>query len=90
MHRMACIDLPAFPLPLLLMQHSDWRAYAAAVVEDDRANAPILWVNERARKRGVLPGQRYAHALSLAKDLRAGVMPPKAILQSVLIHVFQW
>ena len=35
MDRTACIDLPAFPLQLLLLKHPDWRTHPAAVVEAD-------------------------------------------------------
>jgi protein ImuB len=40
-------------------------------------------VNERARQAGLLPGQRYAAALSLALDLRAGTVPRPVIDQGV-------
>ncbi|MFB3820091.1 MAG: DNA polymerase Y family protein, partial [Candidatus Methylomirabilales bacterium] len=71
MDRLACIDLPAFPLQLLLQDHPEWRGLPAAVVAEDKPQAALLWVNEHARRAGILPGQRYAAALSLALDLRA-------------------
>jgi protein ImuB len=77
--RMACVDLPAFPLQLLLKRHPEWRDLAAAVVDEDRPQGVLLWVNERARAGRVLPGMRYAGALSLARDLRAGVISPAEI-----------
>jgi protein ImuB len=46
-----------------------------AVVADDKPQGLILWVNEKARRSGVLPGLRYAAALSLASTLRAGEVP---------------
>jgi protein ImuB len=70
--RLACVDLPAFPLQLLLRQHSEWVPYPAAVVAEDKPQGLILWVNEKARQLGVLPGLRYAAALSLATGLHAG------------------
>ena len=73
--RLACVDLPAWPLQLLLRRHPDWRGGPAAVVAADDPQAPILWVDEAARGLGVLPGMRYAAALTLAHDLRAGVVP---------------
>lgn len=79
MVRMACVDLPAFPLQLLLQRHPEWRDLAAAVVDEDRPQGVLLWVNERARAGRVLPGMRYAGALSLARDLRAGVISPAEI-----------
>jgi len=70
--RLACVDLPALPLQLLLREHPEWRAGAVAVVAEDRPQAPLLYVNDAARRCGVLPGQRFAAALGLASDLRAG------------------
>ncbi len=74
--RLACVDLPAFPLQLLLRRHPEWRAYPAAVVDEDKPQGLVLWVNEKARQQGVLPGFRYAAAFSLANGLRAGEVSP--------------
>jgi protein ImuB len=70
--RLACVDLPAFPLQLLLRRHPDWLGHPAAVVAEDKPQGLILWVNEAARQQGVLPGLRYVAAFSLASSLRAG------------------
>lgn len=70
--RLACVDLPAFPLQLLLRRHPDWAGHPVAVVAEDKPQGLILWVNEAARACGVLPGLRYAAAFSLAATLRAG------------------
>ncbi len=83
MDRLACVDLPAFPLQLLLRRHPDWVELPAVVVAEDKPQAPILWVNEHARRSGILPGQRYAAALSLARDLRAGVVAESDIARGV-------
>jgi protein ImuB len=80
---MACVDLPAFPLQLLLERHPEWRDRPAAVVDCDKPQGKILWVNERARSFRILPGMRYAAALSLAGDLRAAVVPRKEVERSV-------
>ncbi len=74
MDRLACVDLPALPLQLLLRIHADWVGHPAAVVAEDKPQAPVIWVNEHAREAGVLPGMRYAAALSLARELRAGIV----------------
>jgi len=74
--RLACVDLPALPLQLLLRRHPDWAGHPAAVVAEDKPQGLILWVNESARRQGVLPGLRYAAAFSLASTLRAGEVPP--------------
>jgi protein ImuB len=81
--RLACVDLPAFPLQLLLKRHPDWAARPAAVVAEDKPQSVVLWVNERARQLGVLPGLRYAAALSLAAGLRAGEVERQEIARSV-------
>ncbi|MCP3981000.1 MAG: DNA polymerase Y family protein [bacterium] len=83
MDRMACVDLPAFPLQLLLQDHPDWRDCPAAVVDRDRPQGEILWVNEKARARRVLPGMRYSAGLALARELRAGEISPKRIERAV-------
>jgi protein ImuB len=72
--RTACIDLPAFPLQLLLRKHPDWRSHPAAVVEADTPQGSILWINEKARAAGIRAGMRYAAGLSLAADLRAAAV----------------
>jgi len=70
--RLACVDLPAFPLQLLLRRHPDWAGHPAAVVAEDKPQGLVLWVNDSARQQGVLPGLRYAAAFALASTLRAG------------------
>jgi protein ImuB len=84
MDRMACVDLPALPLQLLLKRHPDWRVRPAAVVDCDKPQGVILWVNERARALRVLPGMRYAAGLALAGDLRATVVPAGEIERAVV------
>lgn len=83
MDRLACVSLPAFPLQLLLRRHPEWAGHPAAVVAEDKPQGLILWVNEKARRAGVLPGLRYAAALSLTPDLRVGVVPPAEIEKKV-------
>ncbi len=83
MDRLACVDLPALPLQLLLRTHADWAEHPAAVVVEDKPQAPVSWVNEHARTAGVLPGMRYAAALSLAGELRAGVVVEREVERAV-------
>ena len=71
MHRMACVDLPGLPLQLVLRRHPEWKRHPAAIVDRDKPHGRILWVNERARRARILPGMRYAAALSLSGGLRA-------------------
>ncbi|HKY20332.1 MAG TPA: DNA polymerase Y family protein [Vicinamibacterales bacterium] len=85
MDRWACVDIAAFPLQLLLKAHSEWARLPCAVVEDDKPQALVQFVNARAYKHGVRPGQRYATALALASDLQAGVMSPSQIEQHMRV-----
>ena len=71
--RIACVDLPALPLQLLLRAHPHWQG-PAAVVAEDSPQAPLLWLNEAARRSGLLPGMRYAAALSIDRHLQAGTV----------------
>lgn len=83
MVRLACIDVPELPLQLLLLRHPEWRYQPACVVEQDRPQAQLLWVNEVARQAGVLPGMRFSAALGLAAGLKAEVVDHINILQMV-------
>jgi protein ImuB len=74
--RLACVNIPALPLQIVLRGHPDWRPYPVVVVAEDRPQSPIVWVNGRARKSGVTPGLSYAAALSLVPELRAEAVAP--------------
>jgi len=77
--RIACVDLPAFPLQLLLRKNPEWRGQPAAVVEEDSPQSPLLWVSESARQVGILPGMNYASALALDHHLRAAPISARRI-----------
>ena len=79
MDRMACVDLPALPLQLLLRREPEWRSHPAAVVDSDRPQGRIEFVNEPARKVGILPGFRYAAGLAIDRELRAGVIDDREV-----------
>lgn len=81
--RIACVDLPALPLQLLLHDHPRWQGHPAAVVKDDRPQGEILWVNEHARRMRVLPGMRYAAGRSLASKLRAAMISSDRIQHAI-------
>ena len=83
MDRMACVELPAFPLQLLLKRHPDWVDRPVAVVDRDKPQGVILWVNEQARAARIRTGMRYSAGLSLAHTLHAGEAPPADVEQSV-------
>jgi protein ImuB len=81
--RVACVELPALPLQLLLLDQPSWREHPVAVVEADRPQAKLVWVNEHARRLRVLPGMRFAAARSLAPQLRASVISSERIERAV-------
>lgn len=83
MDRLACVDIVALPLQLLLRTEPDWARAPVAVVEDDRPQALVLYANARARRLGVRPGQRFATALAFAKDLRAGTVSRSQIARHI-------
>ena len=83
MSRLACVDIPAFPLQLLLKEHPDWRSLPAVVVPEEKPQAFILWVNEKARRLGIRPGHRYAAGLALSRELRAGAIGEALIYKEV-------
>jgi protein ImuB len=81
--RLACVDVPALPLQVLLQLQPAWVNDPVAVVEDDRPQARVLFLNERARRAGMRQGQRYATALGLSSDLRAAAISRTQIEQHV-------
>ena len=80
---MACVELPAFPLQLLLQRHPDWSGRPVAVVDRDKPQGVILWVDEHARACRIRTGMRYGAGLSLARTLHAGEVPPAEIERGV-------
>ena len=83
MDRMACVELPAFPLQLLLKRYPGWTGRPVAVVDRDKPQGMILQVNEEARTAGVRTGMRYGAGLSLAHTLHAGEVPPADVERGV-------
>jgi protein ImuB len=81
--RIACVSLPEFPLQLLLRKHPGWSKHSVAVVDRDAAQGIVLWSNERARSCRILPGLRYAAALSLDPDLHAGEVPSSELQHAI-------
>jgi len=73
MDRLACLELPDFPLQLALRSHAEWRGEPVALIERDAPHALLLGADARARAQGVHAGQRYAAALGACARLRAHV-----------------
>jgi protein ImuB len=85
--RVACVDVPALPLQLLVRAHPEWRGAPLAVVEEDHPQARILWLDGAAMKKGVRIGMRYAVALTLCRELRAAEVDAKMI-EEVKLELF--
>jgi protein ImuB len=83
MDRLACIDVPVLPLQILLTRHPEWTDLPAVVVDRDTPQGRVLWVNRHARQKGLVPGARYSEGLSIAADLRAGVVGDKEIADTI-------
>lgn len=83
MDRTACVDIPGFALQWLLRERPEWRQGPVAVVEREKPQGVILWVNRRARALGVAPGMRQAAGVSLAPGLRCAAAPAAALAPCV-------
>ena len=81
--RLACVHVPALPLQLLVRRHPEWIERPVAVVDEDKPQGKVLWVNEKAYRSRVLPGTRYAAGLSLCRRLCAGEIHEDEIDQGV-------
>ena len=69
--RMACVELPALALQLLLKQHPDWADFPVVVVDRDQPHGRILWANAHAHACRIQTGMRYSAGLSLTRTLYA-------------------
>ncbi|MBA2663040.1 MAG: DNA polymerase Y family protein [Bradymonadaceae bacterium] len=83
MDRWACVNVFALPLQLMLGRHAEWKELPAAVVDQDRPQGAILWINRYARERRLREGMRYAEALSLVPQLRVDVVGADEIALAV-------
>ncbi len=83
MDRLACVNVIDLPLQLLLQRHPGWQQEPVVVVDRDQPNGLVQWVNKYARRSRILPGMRYAEALSLERDLRAGTVSPGEFDESI-------
>lgn len=85
MDRMACVDIRALPLQLLLRGHPGWESQPVVVVDRDKPLGLILWANAHARTRRIFPGMRYATGLSLSRELRGGVVSSAEIAEAMTL-----
>lgn len=80
---LAVVDIPAFPLQLVLLKHEDWREDPVVVVEEHKPLAPILWLNRHARQYRIYRGMRFGSAQALTARLRAATVPDRQIKDAV-------
>ena len=81
--RLACVELPAFPLQCLLKQHPDWAGEPVVVVDRDKPQGVIRWANKQARTARIHTGMRYSAGLSLVPILHAGEVSGATVAQGV-------
>ncbi|MDH5672347.1 MAG: hypothetical protein OEZ06_09370 [Myxococcales bacterium] len=84
----ACVDVPALALQLVLRAHPEWRDEPVVVVADDRPQAAILWSNRPARRHRILRGTSVAQARALSATLHAEVVPPSS-LEAAIDGIFE-
>ena len=81
--RVACVDLRALPLQILLHDRPEWRRYPVAVVPEDRPDAPLLLVSPLAERARLRPGMRYGVARDLVPSLRAAPVAEERVKKTV-------
>jgi protein ImuB len=81
--RQSCVVVPALPLQLLVQSHPAWALQPVAVVDAVAPQGQVLWTNEAARRAGIRVGLRYAAALGLCVELRAGAVAAPEITANV-------
>ncbi|MFP4114432.1 MAG: hypothetical protein ACLFUA_08680 [Spirochaetales bacterium] len=74
MVRLACISLPKIDLQIAALRNPEWKELPAVVVTEEKPLGRITASNKAAYGAGVQPGMRYASALSICPELRAGVV----------------
>lgn len=84
MTRLACVNIFALPLQILLRRHPEWRDGPAAVVSRDQPHSPLVQVNEEARTLGVTQGMKFSSALSFARGLRSGEVSEEECRESIV------
>lgn len=80
---LACVNVEALPLQLLLRRNRSWANHPVAVVSRALPQGVLLFVNEQALEMGVRPGMTYAAGLCLTSSLRAGVVSESEIQKQV-------
>jgi protein ImuB len=81
--RVACVDVPAIALQLVLRAHESWVQEPVVVVTDDRPRAPIVWANRAARQVAIHRGMSFSEAKALSSVLHAEVVPEHVVLAAI-------
>ena len=82
MVQLACVEVPAFPLQIVLQRYPDWRSQPVAVITEERPQGKILWTNALARQQGIQPGMRFSTAITYAATLRTSVVTEEDLRHS--------
>lgn len=88
MHRIACIRMPRWPLQLLRRAHPEWADFPVVVVAEEKTNAELLLLDERAEAHGLSDLMRLGAAQSLVPSLRAGVVE-RATIDAAIVEVLE-
>lgn len=83
MDQLACVSVPSLALQIAIKRYPELRDIPAVVVDVHKPQGFVLEVNRAARKARILPGMRYAAALSLNGSVRAVVIPNEDRLAAV-------
>lgn len=81
--RIACVDVPALSLQLVLRAHPEWAQDPVVIVADDRPRAPIVWANRAARAVAIHRGMSFSEAKALTSILHAEVVTEHAIHDAI-------
>ena len=86
--RIACLDIPALPLQILLRREPSWRIRPVVVLSEDLPQGVIQWANALARSQRILPGMTFSAGRSLCFDLHAAAVDQEEV-ESIVddIHV---
>jgi len=85
--RIACICMPRWPLALLRRAHPEWAPFPVVVVDEEKTNAELLLLDERAEALGLTDRMRLGTAQALVPTLRSGIVDDatlKAATEEVL------
>jgi protein ImuB len=77
--QIACVDIPALPLQLVLRSHPTWQNVPVAMVEEQRPLTEVLWINQTAQRAGISRGMKLSQAQSLCCELTPVVLAEQQV-----------